>query len=117
MRQVLSNPLFEGALTYAAYHDSTDYVALTIQATAQAITTTVFVDALSKAQVEAFSVGLHRLGAQVKKVRGVRKEETSALLRLADSLCGFIRSALEGNQEYARMLKKASEQGYIRELG
>src|SRR5690242_16378840 len=35
MRLVLSNPLFEGALSYAVFYDSKDYQALTVEATAR----------------------------------------------------------------------------------
>jgi hypothetical protein len=125
MKLVLSNPLFERKLTYGSYQGSTDYTQLTVDATAKAITstvstedyvTTVLVDALSKAQVNQFSVGLRRAGVLVRKVRGIRKEETDPLLRLADALCGFTRSALEGHKEHLQMLKRALDQGYIRQL-
>jgi hypothetical protein len=125
MKLVLSNRLFEGKLSYASYQDSTDYTTLTVDATAKAITrtvstddyvATVLVDALSKAQVNQFGVGLRRAGVLVRKVRGIKKEESDTLLRLADAVCGFTRSALEGHKEHLPMLKRALDQGYIRQV-
>ncbi|MEK7787566.1 MAG: hypothetical protein AAB658_19350 [Chloroflexota bacterium] len=49
-------------------------------------------------------------------MRGVRDEESNALIRLADALCGFTRAALSGREDLAQLLKQAKEQGYVKEL-
>jgi hypothetical protein len=53
------------------------------------------------------------MGVTAKKVKGVRKEESSALMRLADALCGFVRDAYEGDQECAALHSRAINSGYI----
>jgi len=125
METVLSTSVFQGLLTYKVFRDSQAYTDMTIQAAAQAIQETVIeeeyraivlVDALSKSQVNQFSVSLRSAGIRVKKVRGIRKEESDAVLRLADSLCGFTRSALEGHIVFGSMLEQAVQHGYIRQL-
>ena len=35
----------------------------------------------------------------IRKIRGIRKDENSAIVRLADSLCGFVRDVKESNCE------------------
>jgi hypothetical protein len=125
MQMILDNPIFEGLLTYKVFYDSQAYTDMTIQAAAKAIQTSVtdddyhavvLVDALSKSQVNQFGVGVRNAGVRIKKVRGIRKEESDALLRLADSLCGFTRSALKGDPVFRAMLERALRQGYIRQL-
>jgi hypothetical protein len=87
IRRVFNLSRLKGKLSYAVYHHTTDYLPRTILATAQAITTyvkgdykaTIFVDGLPKSQVPWFGKELRHLRIQVKKVRGVRKEETNTL--------------------------------------
>jgi hypothetical protein len=49
-------------------------------------------------------------------VRGIRKEEADALIRLADAVCGFVRAALEDREEYRIVFEQAKKRGFIREL-
>ena len=57
---------------------------------------TVYVDGLSKADVVNFGKELKALNIKRRKVKGVRKDENNALIRLADALCGLVRDAREG---------------------
>ena len=124
IRRVLSAPVFKGKLHYAFYHDATNYLSLTILTTARAITAsvvgeyraTIFIDGLQKTQIPLVGTELRHLHINTKKVRGVRDEESNALIRLADALCGFTRAALSGREDLAQLLKQAKEQGYIKEL-
>jgi hypothetical protein len=43
-----------------------------------------------------FTHGLRDLHIQTRKVRGVRKDENDALIRLADAVCGLVRDAEDG---------------------
>lgn len=52
---------------------------------------TIFVDGLSGSALPRFSRTLRDLHVQTKKIRGVRKDENSALIRLADAFCGLVR--------------------------
>jgi hypothetical protein len=102
---VLELAPFHGQLHYAEYTNAIDYLSLTIDATAKAIRVhatddykaTVFVDALPGAHIHEFGSGLRRLRIRTKKIRGVRKDETDAFIRLADALCGFVRAAADDN--------------------
>jgi hypothetical protein len=124
LKMILSHSLFEDSLAYALYVDARAYVALTRRAIASAVLdiagedhqATVYVDGLRKTQVHDFSVGLRRLGVRVRKVRGVRREESDALMRLADAICGFARAAAEGKPGFAVLLKQGVEQGYVRRV-
>jgi hypothetical protein len=125
IRNIISNPAFTGTLAYASYQDTTDYLNLTVEATASAIlaiaggdhSATVFVDGLPKSHVHPFGVGLRQNGIRVRKVRGVRKEESDCLMRLADAACGFTRTALAGSQGFAPLFQQALDSGILRKVG
>ena len=120
--RVLSTPAFIGTLNYAVYRCSSDHLQNTIQATARAIevhagaTATVLVDGLQKSLVHQFGTQLHRMGIRTRKVRGIRREEADALMRLADAVCGFVRAAISGRTELAELFEKAKREGYLREV-
>ena len=125
MRQVLDNPLFKGRLHYAVYPRTPDYFAKTVLTVGRAITAyitsedyraTVLIDGLSKSLIPQAGVALRRLHIKIFKVRGIRKEENDALMRLADALCGFVRAAREGRVDCLRLLERAQKQGVICEL-
>jgi hypothetical protein len=77
---------------------------------------TVLIDGLPKSLIPEAGAALRRLRVKTFKVRGVRKEETDALMRLADAVCGFVRAALEGKPDFVRLFERAREQSFIREL-
>ncbi|MBI3242331.1 MAG: DUF3800 domain-containing protein [Chloroflexi bacterium] len=124
IRLALQKPLFAGRLTFARHADSRDYDSLTTQTIALAVKQTgneshnvIVVDALPKEQWQDYSRRIRRWGAKVEKVRGVRREENDALIRLADAVCGFVREAHEGRAEMKALFDAALEQGIIRDLG
>jgi hypothetical protein len=93
---------------------------LTVLSTAKAILTaagemsgaTVYVDGLPKARLRWFGVELRRLSIPTRKVAGVRREESDALMRLADAGCGLVRQALSAEwPEIARLFERAKEEG------
>jgi hypothetical protein len=59
---------------------------------------------------------LRRSGIRAKKVRGVRKDENDALIRLADALCGFVRLAVEGNRAMQALLNTALANGFLKDV-
>lgn len=122
--QVLSTPAFRHCLTYEVHPLPTNFLQSTILTTAKAILrfakadykATVFIDGLPKSQIATVGSQLRQLHVRTEKVRGVRKEEANALIRLADALCGFVRAALEGRSEFQVLLEKAKQEQYITEL-
>jgi uncharacterized protein DUF3800 len=110
IKAILSSPLFTRSLFFAHYTESKAYLDLTVYATARAILqraqgpykATVVVDGLSRTDVPRFARGLRALHIAVHKVRGT-KDESDALIRLADALAGFVRDYL-AEEAYAREL-------------
>ena len=125
MKAVLSEPLFKQKLRFSFYQQTKAYTALTILSTARAIhavavhnrAVSVYVDGLPQSRVLWFGVELRHLGVRVSKVVGVRREESSSLIRLADACCGFVRQALVGNNAKTKELfEHALKEGYLKEL-
>ncbi len=121
--KILAIDTLFGKLTYSLFHDTQDYMISTVDAVIRSITfysaearVTVFVDGLPKSKTRWFGTELRRRQVAVKKVRGVRREESSSLMRLADALCGFVRAALTGREELEEMLIRAKDQGVVKEL-
>lgn len=123
IRRIFGEPSLKGRLTYAHFEGSTDYLSLTIWAIAQTILAstsnaykaTVFIDGLPRSQYRDVANRLRHLGIAVKKVRGVKHDENDALIRLADALCGLVRSAAEGQSEMQVLLDRGKRSGYIRQ--
>mgnify|MGYP006946108918 CR=1 FL=1 len=116
---------FKEKLCYAVYRNEKDYLSSTVLATAQAIKSNlgekyqavVFIDGLPKSEIRWFGTKLRHLGVNTEKVRGVRKEESDSLMRLADAICGFVREASEGNSpELQELLKKGLIKEYLRQV-
>jgi hypothetical protein len=75
------------------------------------------IDGLPRSQQGEIGTRLRRLGIQTKKVRGVREDENDALIRLADALCGFVRTAVEGHDAMKDLFEWGKQKGYLKELG
>ncbi len=124
IQSVLNLPALKGKLSYTLYDNVVDYLPRTVLATARVITTyaieeykaVIFVDGLPKSQTRWFGRELRHLRIKTEKVRGVRKEEASALMRLADAVCGFVRAATAGQKGMKKLLEKATTKGYIRQV-
>lgn len=79
----------------------------------------ILVDALGKKDQRYFGAELHKLGIPSRQVRGVRKDESNGLIRLADSVCGFIRDTLEGkdkDEKLTNLYKKALKENILIEV-
>jgi hypothetical protein len=103
--RVLGDPRLDGALFYAVHRDTMEYGEATLQTVAWALDerqasrdyrVVVIIDGLSKHEAARVGVGLRRREIPVDKVRGAR-DQSSALTRLADALCGFARDAEQGH--------------------
>jgi hypothetical protein len=123
LEALIRHPLFVGTVYFSHYRHTTLYADLTVLVVAKAILqkvradykATVVVDGLKSSEVKRFTKGLRQLNIRVRKVRGIR-DESDALIRLADSMAGFVRDAIEG-KEYAQVLyQEAIEKGVIREI-
>lgn len=101
-----------------------NYMELTALTTARALQrkahapykVTVFVDGLRRHEIPIFSKTLRRLQVQINKVRGVRREENDAFIRLADALCGLVRDAEERQPWAQEMLASLQQRGVVTRL-
>jgi hypothetical protein len=124
IRRILQEPIFQSRLNFAIYQDTRDYLPLTVQTIARAILAhaqepykaTVLIDGLPHSQQREVGRRLRHLGVRTRKVRGVRKDESDALIRLADALCGFVRAAIEGQEAMKKLFEWGEKKGYLREL-
>jgi hypothetical protein len=121
---VLSAAAFRNTLYFSAFSNTKSYMAMTVLSTAKAIAlvarqpsqATVYVDGLPKARLRWFGVELRRLSIRTRKVAGIRREESDALMRLADACCGFVRLALSGQRpDVTGLFEKAKAERYLRE--
>jgi hypothetical protein len=125
IEHVLSSTLLKGKFYYATYPPAPGYIPKTVLTIARAITlhavsnqykATVFIDGLPKSLIPQIATTLRHLHIHNTKVRGVRDEEASPLMRLADAICGFVRAAIEGKSGFAPLLDRAKKNGMLREL-
>ncbi len=119
--RIIESPRFRDAIFYAVYHEARAYRDLTLLTIAKALGTrmgsqryraTVVIDGLQRGEVRGVAVGLRRIRVPVHKVRGAR-DESNALVRLADAMAGFLRTAEEGDAEWRERLGRAVARGII----
>jgi hypothetical protein len=110
---------------FEMFSDTKKYIELTSYATAKAILrkagnkdykVTVFVDGFKKKEIEIFSRGLRDLNIRTRKIRGVKKDENNAFIRLVDAICGLIRDNDGGDAWAKKVVAKLAKERYIREL-
>jgi len=124
IRRVLQDSTFKGKLNFAVYRNSLDYLPLTVLTIARTIVArgqrtykaTVLIDGLPRSHERWVGSELRHLRIQIKKVRGVRRDENHALIRLADAVCGFVRAALEGQVEMKQVFEQGKQSGFLKEL-
>lgn len=104
--------IFKKKIFYSLFKNAMSFRELTVVTIASAINAattatepykaSIFIDGLQKPEVARVSVNLRKLGIRTEKVRGVR-DESNPLIRLADSIVGFVREYIEG-KEYTKKL-------------
>lgn len=108
------------AVFISVYRDSLQYDELTALTTARAVLkkatlpykATIFVDGLSGSALPR----LRDLHVHTKKIRGVRKDENSALIRLADAFCGLVRDKHDQTPWAVNAYDSLKNAGIIEEL-
>lgn len=100
---------------YSHFENTRDYRYSTVVSIARAITHfsnelaedrryIVYVDGLGKKDQRLYAVKLHKLYIGSKSVKGVKREESDALIRAADSICGFLRDLQESDEKQMKKL-------------
>ena len=106
-----------------SFSNTKDYTELTVQTIIQAISTkasgnyraNIMIDGLNDKERGRISRGLAQRGIRRRKLRG-RRDESSSLLRLADSMAGFIRDYEEGNRYAQDLYRRFENQRIITKL-
>lgn len=113
--QIFSQSKNKLAVYYSVYKDTTEFKNSTVLTIAKSInaredykkhTFNIYVDGLSKKDERYYGSQLHHLGIHTKKVKGVKKDENNPMIRLADSICGFVRDVMEKSTEEAEKIFK-----------
>ncbi|MBI2464805.1 DUF3800 domain-containing protein [Candidatus Shapirobacteria bacterium] len=120
VNQLLDNKvLLESSIYFSKYHNKTDYVSLVTSHIVKAIKSyssetnldiKIFIDKVDHKTLAKVKKELKLYRLKVNKIRGVR-DESSSLIRLADSICGMIRDLNNPNHPdiYSRLFKKIHE--------
>ncbi|HRZ95361.1 MAG TPA: DUF3800 domain-containing protein [Candidatus Moranbacteria bacterium] len=124
IEKIGSADIFRDKLFFEVFSDTKKYIELTSYATAKAILkkasdnykATVFVDGLKKKEIAIFVRGLRALRIRTKKIRGVKKDENNAFIRLVDALCGLVRDANDGQKWASETVLKLKHRKIADEL-
>ncbi|MFN8444322.1 MAG: DUF3800 domain-containing protein [Caldilineaceae bacterium] len=104
IEQLFHDERFKGTIFCSSYKDASAYQELTVLTIATAIhavkprekyKASIFIDGLQKSEIIVVGAKLRKIGVHTEKVRGVR-DESHALIRLADAIAGFIRECNDG---------------------
>ena len=93
----------QNTLFVAVYNFSKEYLSLTAKAISGAVkcregnSVIVYVDALREVEQRRLKKYLKKSVAIPTQVRGIRREENNAFIRLVDSVCGLARDAAENH--------------------
>ena len=121
IRSVLGKAEFKGLLAFEAHPGRCNYMDALAQTLGKILVRfegafTIQVDGLSRTNARGLGIALRKAGFHsVNKVRGGR-DESEALLRLADALCGLVGMAYEGSDEARKLLEDCLAKEVIVEL-
>lgn len=123
----LSRHWANSKIFYKLYVDTEDYEYAVIEVVIQAIRayvgmhditkfrTTVFIDGFNPKEQLRVATHLRRSGLYIKKVQGIR-DESNAIVRLADTVAGLIREGEEGKNIYSNIKKRLEIDGLLNQL-
>lgn len=109
--QVFKLLSLKGCIYFSLFENSKEYKALTVLSVVKAVKDkkytdkkgTILIDGLNKHEIMWFSKEIRKQGLKTDKVRGI-KDQNSAIIRLADSICGFVFEAKSGNKNAIKLL-------------
>lgn len=125
IEKLLKMEKMKGRIFFDIFSDTKKYIELTSYATAKAILkksgndeykVTIFVDGFKKKEIDIFSRGLRDLKIRTRKIRGVKKDENNAFIRLVDAICGLIRDSQDKNEWADKTLQKLKSKKLVSEL-
>ena len=124
VQDILRREDLHGKLYFGIHQWTQDYLNATVQTIVSALSlsvmgkeykATILIDGLPRSTERNVALLLRRSGLPVQKVRGI-DEESEPLIRLADALCGFVRSAREGNDAMLALFEAALNSGFVIDL-
>jgi hypothetical protein len=125
--QVLKSEQFPGRAYFQVFGEGKDYPLRTALVIAQALNlyraelhldayeATVVIDGLSRQEALIAGATLRKIGVRTRKVRGAR-DESNALIRLADALAGMLRAARKGTETLIVFEQRARKLNLVIEL-
>ena len=126
IKLIFANKNFKYKLRYCMYKNQLSYDFATITGIAKAVyykkpsrkyTTIVYIDGLLKTKRGFYGSELRKLGIPTRKVQGVTRDESNSLIRLADTVAGFVRDAIgKQSEEIDELYRKAKLNGSLIEI-
>ena len=124
---VLSSALFKEKIYFRKYDQGRDYVQMAADAIVGAIeayaerrmlgktAVIIIIDGLNSVEKATISRIIRKNGIFVDKIRGMR-DQSSSLIRLADTVAGIVRDAEEGNAKLQTVVNELEQKGVISEI-
>jgi Protein of unknown function (DUF3800) len=128
IRLVIGDSRFEGVLCYSTFQNQVKpaFDAFTVDTLASVIASKLdkghyvveaWIDGLSKTKRTEYANSLRGKGLQNVHLHRVRKEDSNALIRLADSLAGLLRDAIDAKYpEAVQLAQRGQRNGIIVEV-
>lgn len=114
LKTIFSQRKYPLRIYYSYYKDTKEYKTQTILTIAKTVFAikdykeyrfVILVDALGKKDQKYYGSELRKLGVPSREVKGVTRDQSDALIRLADSVAGFIRDVIEGKDKDKQSLR------------
>lgn len=128
LETILQQRKYPLRIYYSVYKETKEYKTSTIITIVKAIQAirnykrykfVISVDGLGAKDQRFYGSQIHKLGIPSRKVKGVKRDESNALIRLADSMCGFIRDVLEKEDDGKKLqslYRKAIKNDLLKEV-
>lgn len=129
IKTILNQRKYPLKIYFSFYGNTKEYKTLTILTIFKALQSIkdfknqkfiISVDALGEKDRRFYGSELHKLGIPSRQVKGVQREESNSLIRLADSVCGFIRDIIEEkpnkDEKLTLVYKKAIKEDILIEV-
>ncbi len=115
--------ILKAKIFYETFTANKEYLAMTASAAADALReygahdpVIVFVDGLRESAIAKFKRQIKPSIRISIKVRGVRKDENNAFIRLVDAICGMVRDAYTNQKWALKTLQLLKQKGILTEL-
>lgn len=124
IERIFNTAILKNSIFYSLTKDSKMYkdtMLVTIATAVNAVKTkektkaSVFIDGLGQKEILMVKTGLRRIGLNAEKVRGI-KDESNAIIRLADAIAGLVRKKVEGVEYAEKLYKIGIKKGVLKPL-